>query len=313
MAAFDVEEYNQFIQGLENTWDPVKGLSTPGGGAGILSNVIDGDNLFPSDSAKETARIFFRNLFSGLEWDATGSFDDFLTALSSQSYLGGTSGITKEEVREKFAIIYQVAVGLDIESGTPNTSQYADLYQGLISNPEIASDPALVAKYGLTDINTFIQKNIDNFYDYFLSHFNFTIPRDPIGEDADGNVLYLYDNNGQLRDSFSDVVTFYPGVEREWDAIFFNALGSFLTSRSKIDSSALITQGNSRFEPGPATISSYENLYFAALPDATQADYQLALSKLYKEVVDRDGYFNPSHHLDDWAALVETERTAKLG
>lgn len=55
-------------------------------------------------------------------------------------------------------------------------------------------------------------------------------------------------------------------------------------------------------------ITSYRDLYFTFVPDATQDAFEARLATFFQDSIDQNGYFLPGHFASDWFQAVQQER-----
>ena len=166
-------------------------------------------------------------------------------------------------------------------------------------------------------------------YDVFMNHFKIQhgIPFDVTNDLGDFEVLYqaLGEQGSRedfLNQLFRDAMTLFltrfnfvvpedaqlpgggPDPDFNWIEEFTTNLSRFLTIRAGVDT-----------EPFPLSsavnLSMYERIFNQFVPQPPDKSFQEVLAEFHSDIIKKERFFLPSHHLKDWMEKVQQRRAVE--
>ncbi len=267
----DVEAYLSEVGKLNYTYQATSS-DVPADFAGHPTDLYNDmiSQVFGGNSSE--AEQFFYSLYQTIvpgtgpqsiaNFDAKGSWAKFVTALSAYPPNVGnnqpdnpTSGPLYELLLNHFKI--QMGIPYDVSG---NLGDFEPLYEAAATSGETRAD--------------FLNGIFTNVMNYFLTHYDFTIP--DAAKQTEGG----------------------PNPSYDWLGEFTTNLSKFLSSRAALDT-APFPLGSS------VNLSMYKKIFDEFVPQPPAKSFQDVLKEFYNDMMSRDGVFLPSLQLKDWIAKVQ--------
>jgi len=137
--------------------------------------------------------------------------------------------------------------------------------------------------------NAFRNILFENAMDYFLRNYDFTIPAAAGATFAEGG----YDPN------------------YVWHQEFANNVIAFFQSRASLDED--LFHGGVSPDTFNEDLAMYEKIFNEFVVQPPLKPFDEVLAEFYNEMVERDGFFVPSHHLKDWLSTVQVQQKIQGG
>lgn len=115
----------------------------------------------------------------------------------------------------------------------------------------------------------------------------------------DGSVSFIEFANEQFLTSMNHFLTFYIFQPNLTGEEFVNDWLKYVSARTSIETSP--TSDGTK-------LTTYRDLYFSFVPNATEADFQSNFQAFYNSVKTDNNYFLPSQFLDQWFSQVQSIR-----
>jgi hypothetical protein len=217
-----------------------------------------------------------------------------------------------------------------------NARTFDELFNGILNSKLVTTPPLVINRVvnniDVADLTISFQSDVnlttntpllrDAFYGMFSQAMGF----DPSGDDL-GQLSTISDlipsgmtglefKNQLFEEAFSaylksDLVKNLSSTASSNGILpdeFFTNWSKFLTATSRIGGAVFDIQGT--IFP---FVNTYKEIYQSLVPNASDEEFQAALSQFYKDAEKKAGYFIPSHFLDDWIAQAEADRKTALG
>ncbi len=190
-------------------------------------------------------------------------------------------------------------VGSSIINNTNTNLGDLSSLSGLLSNFQMSSTlfDSSVTGSSLSSTNQFILQNFVETFNQFLGQYNFAN-----GSSGSGSL-------GNLSNAWYQFLSFQASL-------------STPTTSASSNAGALPDIGGGEWTPigsnppGPSTnagtfvnfgsnLTTYQNLYMAFVPGATQAGFQATLQNFYNQQIKQFGYFVPTQSLSAWLTTIQ--------
>lgn len=293
---YKLTQYNVFLNdGVFRTITPIDTTSSNAIPTNTGQNLFNLFNYFDADGASRDAeaKTLFERLYTGSTWHAGTTQENLIGARTDyESFFDTLRGLTFggnplfPSAKIPYSVdTYEMAIaeawkyytGVPLDPSTSGLGALAYLSDGSNSpatNALLQQDP-LTGNYQLLTDEEFAQLLLEQNFSYFLRNYNWPQVIQPV--DTYARQFWL-----------------------DWQR--------FLAARTTIDES-----GAPQLAQGVNIAVDYRDLYNAFVPGGSEEDFRERLVSVYREVTERDGYFNPNHHLKDWLEEVQTAATFNSG